>query len=412
MRTVWKPIPLLVLTVLLIGGLAACQILVNPIALPQEQAMAGNATIDATLPGETATATAWLPYFNEEGALVRPDGFGFREEWVYIGTPLTPNELNNGRAPFPEFHNVYMEPRSYAHFKATGEVLEGTMVVKELLSVGDTMAPSGNGYFMGDFLGLEVAMKSAEHFPDEPGNWAYFSWTNEEAVGGPLQAMAMAMPTESCNSCHRMFAAYDQIFVQYYPILRAANPAAIGALSEMPPAEMMAAMSTMMAEQMTADPMTPAEMEAFVDAETLAAIAAIDQLPRGQENLLPYLQEMTYTTWLAESATHPSTGPHGYVRSYMNGVLADSITAGNAEHPTGAAVVKELYARDAETLIGWAAYVKTQADSADGDGWYWYENFSTTDNSEVVADGNGVPLCVSCHGLSDIDYVLSIVPFE
>ena len=52
MRTVWKPIPLLVLTVLLIGGLAACQILVNPVAPPQEQAMAGNATIDATLPGE------------------------------------------------------------------------------------------------------------------------------------------------------------------------------------------------------------------------------------------------------------------------------------------------------------------------------------------------------------------------
>jgi hypothetical protein len=32
---------------------------------------------------------------------------------VFVGSPLTPNALNGGKANFPEFHNVYIEPGSY-----------------------------------------------------------------------------------------------------------------------------------------------------------------------------------------------------------------------------------------------------------------------------------------------------------
>ena len=45
------------------------------------------------------------PVFNEKGELVRPD-VSYRE-WVYIGTPLTPNDLNPPEAPFPDFHKGY-----------------------------------------------------------------------------------------------------------------------------------------------------------------------------------------------------------------------------------------------------------------------------------------------------------------
>jgi len=31
---------------------------------------------------------------------------------MYVGTPLTPNDLNDGRARFPEFHVVSMDPES------------------------------------------------------------------------------------------------------------------------------------------------------------------------------------------------------------------------------------------------------------------------------------------------------------
>ena len=129
--------------------------------------------------------------------------------------------MNDGKAPFPEFHNVYIDPASYAHWQQTGTFRDGTILVKELVSVGTKQAASGNGYFMGEFIGLEAVVKSAEHFPDEPGNWAYFSFTTEDHQS--LQPAATAFPTAACNACHQASAATDWVFTQYYPVLRAAT---------------------------------------------------------------------------------------------------------------------------------------------------------------------------------------------
>lgn len=69
-----------------------------------------------------------------------------------------------------KFHNVYIDPDSWAHWKRTGEFREGTILVKELISVGSKVAVSGNGYFMGEYIGLEATIKSKEHFASEPGS--------------------------------------------------------------------------------------------------------------------------------------------------------------------------------------------------------------------------------------------------
>ncbi len=157
--------------------------------------------------------------FNDSGELIQPDAKEFRE-WVFVGVPLTPNDLNNGKAPFPEFHNVYIDPPSWEHYKKTGEFRDGTMLVKELVSVGSKSAPSGKGYFMGEFIGLEVTIKDSEEFPDEPGNWAYFSFGHAY----PLAKTADVQPTAVCSSCHQANAGSDFVFTQYYPVLTAANP--------------------------------------------------------------------------------------------------------------------------------------------------------------------------------------------
>ena len=49
------------------------------------------------------------------------------------------------------------------------------MLVKDLVSVGSKEAPSGKGYFEGDFNGVDVSIKDSKRFKDEPGNWAYFT---------------------------------------------------------------------------------------------------------------------------------------------------------------------------------------------------------------------------------------------
>ena len=157
------------------------------------------------------------PYsFDSQGRLIRPVGY---RQWVYVGTPLTPNDLNPPEAPFPEFRNVYIDPVSYVHYAETGQFREGTILVKELVSVGSKAAVSGNAYFMGEFLGLEAAIKDSVRFPNEFGYWAYFSFGHSY----PLTEVAEIFPAGACRACHEASAKDDGVFTQYYPVLSAAK---------------------------------------------------------------------------------------------------------------------------------------------------------------------------------------------
>jgi hypothetical protein len=156
--------------------------------------------------------------FTADGKLKQPVGY---RKWVYIGTPVTPNDMNDGEASFPEFHEVYMDPESFAHYEKTGKFRDGTVLVKELSSVGSKEAPSGKGYFQGEFTGLETAIKDSKRFKDEPAYWAYFSFGHEY----PLKAEVAKGAVASCNQCHADNAGQtDWVFSKYYPVLRAAAP--------------------------------------------------------------------------------------------------------------------------------------------------------------------------------------------
>jgi Cytochrome P460 len=167
----------------------------------------------AAQPGASVAGIEFTP----EGKLKRPIGY---RRWVYVGTPLTPNDLNGGEAPFPEFHAVYIDPESFAHYEKTGEFRDGTVMVKELVGVGAREATSGKGYFIGDFTGLETSIKDSKRFKDEPGSWAYFSFGHKY----PLKAEVAKNSAASCNTCHETSAAKDYVFSQYYPVLRASAP--------------------------------------------------------------------------------------------------------------------------------------------------------------------------------------------
>lgn len=159
------------------------------------------------------------PMFTKDGEMVMPKNFHL---WVFVGAPVTPNDMNNGQAPFPEFHNVYIDPASFAAYSKTGKFPEGTILIKELVSVGAKSAASGNGYFQGEFLEVEAVVKDSKRFAKEPGNWAYFKFMG--ADGKPVDKVKM-QPTANCNPCHEKNAAEDWIFTQYYPVLRAAKAA-------------------------------------------------------------------------------------------------------------------------------------------------------------------------------------------
>jgi hypothetical protein len=136
-----------------------------------------------------------------------------------------------------------------------------------------------------------------------------------------------------------------------------------------------------------------------------------DLPPTDQDAIFDWLKAGSYTGWAAESGPHPSTGPHGgSVRTFVNDALLGSLEAANTVHPKDACAVKELYG-GGSTITGWAVELKTDADSAGGQGWYWYEIYSATDPSSPVAAGNGKSLCFNCHS-GGVDYVLTPFPLQ
>lgn len=141
-----------------------------------------------------------------------------------------------------------------------------------------------------------------------------------------------------------------------------------------------------------------------------------DTKPEKTPALFQFLSTGKYNDYPAQqSTTHPGRGPHtkvtSPVRVFYNDTLSDSLKAANAEHPVGAAAVKEMFT-DGGDLTGWAVMVKTQDRSDDGRGWFWYEVTSSSNAEATVAMGNGVPGCMSCHSFRDQDLILSGYPLK
>lgn len=316
--------------------------------------------------------------FDGEGHLIKPKDY---RTWVHLGTIVTPDEQNNGRAPMPGFHSTYIHTDHYAAFVKSGAFSDGTIIVQEYIGIGTETSPAGSGYFMGEPYGLDAAVKDAKRFPNAPGNWGYFSFGRQL----PLAMAAEVFPAAACANCHQANAATDNVFTQYYPTLKAAH-----------------AESSAQGE--------PVHRPSNPDIrETLARFPRHGSLPPTQgvelgigdvpppdgDKWFVYLQADVYKSFPHTENVRPSAGPHADIRVFMNPVLSQSMASGAKTHPAGAAAIVEEF-RDGKPA-GWAVMLKAQAESAQGDGWYWYEVLSDTDAKRVLADGPGVKYCVDCH---------------
>ena len=168
---------------------------------------------------DTPAQSRSLPEYTASGELMLPKEY---RTWVYVGSPLTPNALNNGKAAFPEYHNVYIEPGSYAIYKKTGVFPEQTMFYKELQltrkpeenSDGSRTEPSGRGYFPGALAGAEVSVKDSKRFAAS-GGWGYFEFGHSE----PKLASTTVRAKGECAFCHINSAKRDLVWTQFYRIL-------------------------------------------------------------------------------------------------------------------------------------------------------------------------------------------------
>jgi hypothetical protein len=133
-------------------------------------------------------------------------------------------------------------------------------------------------------------------------------------------------------------------------------------------------------------------------------------VPTNVADLNAWLNTGAYTCWAHESMQHASTGPHaGEVKVFLNSKL-DASLKGSGEHAMGSVAVKEFFAVGGKEVTGWAVSVKTQASSAAGQGYYWYETFGKAATSGH-SDGQGEAICVNCHSAGN-DFVLIPYPLR
>ena len=163
----------------------------------------------------------WGPPCNKEGELILPKGY---HRWVFLGSPLTPHALNGGNAPFPEYHNVYVQHEAFTAYRKTGEWPEGTILLKELQLTtlaqhpdGSSVEVSGRGYFPGARNGIDISVKDSKRFADT-NDWGFFNFGHHAP---PYAKTAAAAPKEACAGCH-IANATDMVFSKFYaPILNA-----------------------------------------------------------------------------------------------------------------------------------------------------------------------------------------------
>jgi len=172
-------------------------------------------------PAQSMTNASWGPEWTESGELILPENF---HEWVFLGSPLTPHALNGGNAPFPEYHNVYVQPQAFREFRRTGQWPEGTIMLKELqltnpaaFEDGSSVEVSGRGYFPAAVNGIDISVKDSKKFEDTNA-WGFFNFGHHAP---PYAKSAAEQPIEACAGCH-IANADDMVFKKFYrPILEA-----------------------------------------------------------------------------------------------------------------------------------------------------------------------------------------------
>lgn len=182
-------------------------------------AIAG-AVLTAALPTQAETPPDWKPVWTAKNELQLPVGY---RQWIYLGSPVTPEGLNDHKAGFPEFHNVYIPKQVLDQFKKTGEYPEGSIFVKELQLTlppadnpdGSRTVPSGRGYFPGVFNGLDVMVKDSRRCA-ATSNWCFFNYGHHAP---PYEKVSAIVPAEKCASCHQINADKNMHFTEFYQLL-------------------------------------------------------------------------------------------------------------------------------------------------------------------------------------------------
>jgi Cytochrome P460 len=176
-------------------------------------------------------ATA-APQYSAAGELLLPEDFA---NWIFVGSNLGLEYRSDDAPADPQdskseaeaaealhkanFHNVYINPEAYAEYCRTGTFPEKTVLVLDIYRAerGQPGSVVSQGLFPGTRKEIAVAVKNSQRPDGSKTNWAYYDFP----IG---QRSAKAFPDKACYDCHLKHADRDNVWVQFYPILRDRTP--------------------------------------------------------------------------------------------------------------------------------------------------------------------------------------------
>ena len=167
------------------------------------------------------------PQYNSNGDLKIPQGY---ETWVFVGSNLglgykkslaAMTSVEAKRVETGSFHNIYIAPGAYRQFINKGTFPDKTVLVMEHY-VAQDKEPQGivtEGVFNGQRSGFEVAVKNSNRPDGSKTPWAYYIFTDKNDPAKVIP-VASAFKDSACNQCHVEHASTDNVWVQFYPVLR------------------------------------------------------------------------------------------------------------------------------------------------------------------------------------------------
>jgi hypothetical protein len=165
------------------------------------------------------------PEYTDSGELKLPSGF---QTWVFVGSNLgleyredapqdaTARKNRDDKLKAANFHNVYINPEAFDHFVKTGKFPDKTVLVLDVYKAeeGEPRSVVSQGLFPGKQKEIAVAVKNSTRPDGSQTDWAYYDFP-------PGQKTAKAFPDKACHDCHLQHADRDNVWVQFYPTLRA-----------------------------------------------------------------------------------------------------------------------------------------------------------------------------------------------
>jgi hypothetical protein len=170
-----------------------------------------------------------VPKYNDKNLLF-PDGF---RSWMFVGSNLgLVYKGEPGPTSGNAFHNVYITPEGYAGFRDSKTTFpDPTILVIDIYSAGNKEPHNilAKGVYNDTQSGALVAVKNSARPPGPNGEktiWAYYVFSDISKPGASAAAHTDAdNGGMSCENCHKKNGLVDNVWVQFYPVLRNAMKA-------------------------------------------------------------------------------------------------------------------------------------------------------------------------------------------